>query len=125
MLGQHLRKKTQRIFKDIGRFISKTGIPPNAMTLIAILFAAISAYFIIQQKNFLALIFVILTGLWDLFDGAVARAQNKATKFGNYLDAMTDRFVEIIIYFGFAFIGYGVGRRMRCHRRKNKEFKNG
>ncbi|RMF54394.1 CDP-alcohol phosphatidyltransferase family protein [Candidatus Woesearchaeota archaeon] len=108
MLGQYLRKKTKRILLSLGRSVNKTGIPPNAITLSAIVLSIISSFFITKQENVLALMFVILTGLCDLLDGAMARAGKKATKFGNYLDAMVDRIAEIIIYLGFALLGYGV-----------------
>src|SRR5262249_880779 len=36
----------------------------------------------------------------DMFDGAMARAQNAATSFGAFLDSTLDRYSETIILFG-------------------------
>jgi phosphatidylglycerophosphate synthase len=41
-----------------------------------------------------------------MVDGAVARASNRATKFGAYLDTTIDRFVEFFIIFGLFFVDY-------------------
>ncbi|MGB8957388.1 MAG: CDP-alcohol phosphatidyltransferase family protein, partial [Candidatus Aminicenantales bacterium] len=44
--------------------------------------------------------------LWDTIDGAVARAEKRVTKFGYYLEGIIDKWVEVIIYAGFAASGY-------------------
>ncbi|MFH1471491.1 MAG: CDP-alcohol phosphatidyltransferase family protein [Nanoarchaeota archaeon] len=96
------------ILVKISKIISKTKIDPNIVTLSAIIFAAISAYYIIQIKYLYAIFFMALSGIVDIIDGNIARVQNKVTPFGNYLDAMVDKYVEIIIYSGFALAGYAV-----------------
>lgn len=40
---------------------------------------------------------VFLLGGLDILDGMVARASGKVTKFGGYLDAMCDRYYEVIV----------------------------
>ena len=45
----------------------------------------------------------IFAGALDLVDGAVARARGEVTKFGGFLDGITDRFVEAIFLFSLMF----------------------
>jgi len=50
----------------------------------------------------------MLSSIWDALDGSLARVLGKTSKFGNYLDALIDRYVEIIIFFGFALAGFEI-----------------
>ncbi|MCD6522366.1 MAG: CDP-alcohol phosphatidyltransferase family protein [Candidatus Diapherotrites archaeon] len=107
MIGKILRKKLEKgIFNAIGEIIAKTGISPNTVTFLSLPIAAIGAYFIYLHQIPYALLFVALSVFVDNIDGAVARAQKRVTKWGSYFDAMCDKYVEMIIYIGFAFAGW-------------------
>ena len=45
---------------------------------------------------------VLVAGIFDFFDGQVARAGQTASKFGALLDSTVDRYSEIIVWFGLA-----------------------
>lgn len=107
MLGNKTRDKSKIITYWIGKNIAKTGINPNLFTILAIPIGLVGGLFIYTEDYIPALLFIVLSTIWDALDGSVARAQNKASKFGNYLDAMVDKAVEISIYLGFAFAGFG------------------
>jgi phosphatidylglycerophosphate synthase len=50
---------------------------------------------------------MLLVGLLDGLDGAVARAGGRVTRFGSYLDALCDRYVEAIVLIAVASVtGY-------------------
>jgi len=108
MLGPLLRDRVKKYLFFIGKAIGKTGINPNLFSLMALLIAMCAAYFIYVQDYVLALCFIALSSFWDSIDGSVAKSQNRVTKFGNYLDAMLDKYVEVIIYFGFVVSGFAV-----------------
>lgn len=108
MLGNKLRGPTKGIFETIAKLFLKINISPNLITLTSLFTALLAAYFIINKNYFYSLVFVILTGLIDVTDGSFARLTNKVTKFGNYLDAMIDRYVEIIFFIAFAFSGFAL-----------------
>jgi phosphatidylglycerophosphate synthase len=92
----------------VGRAVGMLGISPDSFTLLALLLAvAAAAFFAIGWRGW-GVIFLVAAFLWDALDGSVARSQNKATGFGNYLDAMIDKYVEIIVYAGLLFGGYAV-----------------
>ena len=56
---------------------------------------------------------VLAFGIFDLFDGALARATGRATKLGAFLDSTFDRAGEAIVYVGIAAgrlaFGFGAG----------------
>jgi phosphatidylglycerophosphate synthase len=93
-----------RFTDPLGKKLAAWGISPNHITLASPFLALISALWIILTKDFLiGGILVLVTDLFDSIDGAVARASQKVTKFGSYLDAMMDRYVDSIILFAVAF----------------------
>ena len=99
MLGV-LREKYQKIMAPIGKAIAKTGITPNMITGLTVIVAMISAYFFIMGDLLTGLGFMILTVVMDMFDGAVARAANLATKFGATFDHTLDRYAEFLFMLG-------------------------
>lgn len=108
MLGADLRERTASFTAPVGRLIARSGIPPNAFTLLAIPVAGVAAFAFAGGHLAWGAAFMLLAFLTDAFDGAVARAQQRTSKFGNYLDAMVDKYVEIIPFVGLAVLGYGV-----------------
>lgn len=106
MLAPYLRKISLPCTVEIGAFIGKCRFKPNLFTLTSLFWASLSAYLIYDHSYLTAIVFVLITGIWDGIDGSVARSQRKITGFGNYLDALTDKYVEVIIYSGFALSGY-------------------
>ena len=46
---------------------------------------------------------VLFAGIFDMFDGAMARVCNSATTFGAFYDSTLDRYSESIILFGLLF----------------------
>jgi phosphatidylglycerophosphate synthase len=90
--------------KIIGKMFGVLPLTPNQYTLLSGFMAIISAYFIVQQQFWWAIVFFLIAGFLDFIDGAVAREKNMSSKVGAYLDTIFDRFVEGIILFGFLFI---------------------
>ena len=45
-------------------------------------------------------IFLLVSGFFDLIDGSVARATNKSTAKGSFIDSTYDKLAEIIVFIG-------------------------
>ncbi|MHA1577896.1 MAG: CDP-alcohol phosphatidyltransferase family protein [Candidatus Thorarchaeota archaeon] len=99
MLGV-LRERYQKVMKPIGSAIAKTGITPNMITGLTVIVAMISTVFFVLGDLLTGLGFMILTVVLDMFDGAVARAANLATKFGATFDHTLDRYAEYFFMLG-------------------------
>ena len=99
-----------RIFGGIGRTIAKLPIHPNILTLSGLALAILCCtYLIVTENIFWFCIFAFFAGLFDMVDGLVARASGKTSKFGAYLDAVTDRYFEFLVVISVAFVtGYWV-----------------
>ena len=81
------------------------GLTPNILTAISLLCAIVSGYFFWQQSLILGIVFMLLTSLTDMLDGATARAGKMGTVFGGILDHVSDRYGEFFILAGIAISG--------------------
>jgi phosphatidylglycerophosphate synthase len=95
------REKFKKIENEIGRIFSKLGPSPNQYTLNSIVFGIFCFVSLVFRNFILALIFFLVSAILDFVDGAVARYSGKVTKAGAYLDTISDRFVEGLIFLGF------------------------
>ncbi|HUT81034.1 MAG TPA: CDP-alcohol phosphatidyltransferase family protein [Candidatus Bathyarchaeia archaeon] len=104
------RSSYKTLMQPFGRLIGKTGISPNAITMISGVFAIATAIMYSFQGNVgtfkhwwaIGFVLMFLTGFIDVVDGSVARATGKTTKFGKVLDPVMDRFAEFCFLIGIA-----------------------
>ena len=108
MFGNGVRKRLGKGLDKVGSLFAITRIPPNVFSALALVLAAAGAFLFHYHHHVLALVFIGAACLWDTIDGGVARAQKKVTKFGYYLEGIIDKWVEVIIYLGFAVSGYAL-----------------
>lgn len=80
--------------------LARLGISPNLLTSIGLLLSLVTALVIAQGYLFIGGLLVLFAGVFDMFDGAMARVRNAATTFGAFLDSTLDRYSESIILFG-------------------------
>jgi phosphatidylglycerophosphate synthase len=105
LLGR-FREKYQKAMAPLGNSLSKTGISPNALTFIATLISLVSGVAFCLRLIWLGVLLILVTGFFDMLDGAVARASGKATRFGAVLDHVLDRYAECFILVGIALGGF-------------------
>jgi CDP-diacylglycerol--glycerol-3-phosphate 3-phosphatidyltransferase len=89
-----------RITRPTLRFLSRTGLKPDVLTFLGLAINIGAAYLIAIHQFLAAGAFILLAGLFDLLDGALARFISQSTKFGAILDSVTDRISEAAIFCG-------------------------
>jgi CDP-diacylglycerol--glycerol-3-phosphate 3-phosphatidyltransferase len=94
------RNLAYRITNPVVGILSKIGITPNALTFINLALNIVAAYIIATGHFLLGGVLVLVAGLFDLLDGALARFSKQTTKFGAILDSTTDRISEAAILCG-------------------------
>ena len=82
-----------RISYRIAKFLNFFRVSPNALTLIGLLSALVTA---LAGKHWSAGIFLALSLISDGVDGSVAIIQQRANKWGATLDAVADRISEAL-----------------------------
>ena len=104
-----MRKFFANFLNNIGGWLLKTGISPNAITITGVLFNFVAAYFIATGRIRLGGVIVALSGPLDALDGTLARLKENNRPFGGLLDSVADRFSEIAIMFGLLLYFFGLG----------------
>jgi phosphatidylglycerophosphate synthase len=94
------RDRVRRSIEPVARGFGRVGLTPNALTLIGFGIAVVAAYFAATQAWLYAGALVIFGGVFDLFDGALARATGQSSKLGAFFDSTFDRAGEGVVYVG-------------------------
>ncbi len=105
MLGK-LREKYQKAIAPVGKTLAKFGFSPNSMTITSLFVAIISGYVYTLRMPTEAALLIILTGVIDMFDGAIARTTGRVTNFGATFDHVVDRYAEFFVIIGIIYAGY-------------------
>ena len=82
------------------RPLARLGVTPNMLTVLGLVLSALTAVVIALGFLFAGGLLVLFAGIFDMFDGAMARVRNTATTFGAFFDSTLDRYSESIILFG-------------------------
>jgi CDP-diacylglycerol--glycerol-3-phosphate 3-phosphatidyltransferase len=85
------------IAQPVVRLIAKTPVTPNVITWTGFVITGGAAALIITEHLLAAGILVLVAGMFDMLDGALARLKNKTTKFGAILDSTLDRLCEAML----------------------------
>ncbi len=104
-----LRARVRGLMTPIAVGLGRLGLTPNGLTLIGFGIAIIAAGFAAAQLWLPAGLLCVFGGVFDLFDGALARATNKASPLGAFMDSTFDRWGEAILYIGIVWGAIGLG----------------
>jgi CDP-diacylglycerol--glycerol-3-phosphate 3-phosphatidyltransferase len=103
LVSNETRDRLRGVARPIALALGRLGLTPNALTVIGFAGTAVAAGAAAAQLWLAAGILVIAFGIFDLFDGALARAQGKTSKFGAFLDSTLDRTGESLVLAGVAY----------------------
>ncbi|WP_191272721.1 phosphatidylinositol phosphate synthase [Nocardiopsis terrae] len=92
---------TSRVTAPLGRSLARLGLTPNIVTLIGAAGVVVSAlYFYPRGQLYAGSVVITVFALFDMLDGAVARANDSASAFGAFLDSSLDRVADAAILAG-------------------------
>jgi len=107
--SDYLRLWFKWFLDPMGKFFLRIGFTPNMMTMLGLIGNTIGAFYLARGEFLTGGIFVLLMGPVDALDGTMARLRGEASDFGAFVDSVTDRYSELIIYGGLLFYFLGVG----------------
>jgi CDP-diacylglycerol--glycerol-3-phosphate 3-phosphatidyltransferase len=96
----YLRGRFKGILDPIGRIFNKIGLMPNTMTILGLVGNTAGAYFLSQGQMLIGGLFILAMGPVDALDGTMARLRGEASDFGAFVDSVTDRYSELVIFGG-------------------------
>ncbi len=100
MFDGSFRTGFERVVAPIGTNLQRIGVSPDAITAVGVVMAGACGVAIALEQYPLAVLLLALTGLPDALDGAVAKAAGKAGPRGAYLDSVSDRLSDGLLFAG-------------------------
>ena len=88
------------VTQPIVNLLARTPLTPNAVTWLGFCITIAAAALIVTEHLLAAGIVVLVAGLFDMLDGALARVTNRVTRFGGILDSTLDRVSEALLLLG-------------------------
>ncbi len=85
-------------FRAILAFLIWTRVRPYQLTLLSLLLTALSGWRILTGDWLVAGLLLMVAGLCDVFDGAVARHWGEAKRSGAFMDSVLDRVADMILF---------------------------
>lgn len=101
-----LRSKVKNFFEKIASGLASIGVGPNTITLSSLLVSGIAFLAMYCWRSIpLFLIMILLSGLFDALDGALARITGTVSRFGAFLDSTTDRLSDTFYILSYLALG--------------------
>jgi hypothetical protein len=94
------RARIKKAFEPIALGMGRLGLTPDALTLIGFGITVLGAVLLAAQLWLVGGLVILGGGLFDLFDGTLARATGRVTNLGAFMDSVFDRAGEAIVYVG-------------------------
>ena len=102
MLDGNWREVVDRGLVPIGQSLQRTGISADVVTVVGIFMAGGASVAIGMGNLRLGFLLLVLTGVPDALDGAVAKAGGTASSRGAYFDSVADRLTDALLFGGLA-----------------------
>jgi phosphatidylglycerophosphate synthase len=90
------------VITPIEHVLLRAGFGPDSMNVGGLVFGILSGVLIGIGQLEAGGWAIALSGICDILDGRLARAQKVTSRYGNFIDATLDRYVETFTFLGFA-----------------------
>jgi CDP-diacylglycerol--glycerol-3-phosphate 3-phosphatidyltransferase len=100
MVSRRIQQRARQFAVWLIQPLARSGVSPNTLTVIGLLLSFLAAVVLALGFLFIGGLFVLFAGIFDMFDGAMARVLHRATTFGAFFDSTLDRYSESIILLG-------------------------
>lgn len=102
MFDGNWREMVNRGLDPLGANLRRAGFSADMLTVCGIAFAATAAITIGAGYLTLGFVFLVLTGIPDALDGAVAKASGTSSTRGAFFDSVSDRLTDALLFGGIA-----------------------
>jgi phosphatidylglycerophosphate synthase len=99
-ISNDTRGRIKKLGEPIALALGRLGLTPDALTLVGFVITAVGAVLLANQLWLAGGLVVFVGAAFDMFDGALARATGRVSRFGAFLDSVFDRMGEAIVYVG-------------------------
>lgn len=99
-ISNDTRNRVKKVGEPIALFFGRLGLTPDGLTLIGFGITAVGAALLWGQLWLAGGLVVFVGGVFDMFDGTLARATGQVSKLGAFMDSVFDRWGEALVYVG-------------------------
>jgi CDP-diacylglycerol--glycerol-3-phosphate 3-phosphatidyltransferase len=95
-----LRARFKGIIEPAASFLNRLGLKPNTVTLLGLFGTIIGAVVLATGRITIGGIIILVMAPIDALDGTMARLRGEPSRFGAFVDSVTDRYSELFIFGG-------------------------
>jgi CDP-diacylglycerol--glycerol-3-phosphate 3-phosphatidyltransferase len=99
-LTDQMRVRFKGLVDPVGAFLNRLGLMPNTMTILGLIGNTVGAVFLALGQMTIGGLIILLMGPIDALDGTMARLRGEPSEFGAFVDSVTDRYSELVIFGG-------------------------
>ena len=96
----HYKASLTRLGDPVARALLRAHVRPNQLTLVGLGVSILAACAFAQGRLRVGAVLLALAGLFDFFDGSLARLANSVSAFGAFLDSVADRYSDLVVLLG-------------------------
>ncbi|MDD4126998.1 MAG: CDP-alcohol phosphatidyltransferase family protein [Methanomicrobium sp.] len=103
-----LRPKFIGCLEPVADLFIKLRFTPNMISVLSLAAGLITAYLFFRQNFLAGAVFLLLSAVFDLVDGTVARKTGHESKFGAVFDWIVDKYVDSLVLLGIGLSGVAI-----------------
>ncbi len=107
-----LRPRFMKYLEPVADLFVRLSITPNQISLLAFLSGIVCAFLFFKGEFFLGSLALLVSAIFDLIDGSVARKTEAHTNFGAVFDWIVDKYVDAIALLGIGLSGIPIISRI-------------
>jgi CDP-diacylglycerol--glycerol-3-phosphate 3-phosphatidyltransferase len=96
----HYKSRLHGVADPVARLLLRAHVRPNQLTVLGLGVSALAAWALAGGRLRLGAAFLAVAGLFDFFDGSLARLAGQDTPFGAFLDSVVDRYSDVVVLLG-------------------------
>jgi len=100
LVSPETRTRVRKLGEPVALFFGRLGLTPNGLTLIGFAITTVGAVLVGLEAWIVGGLVVFFGGVFDMFDGTLARATGKASRLGAFMDSTFDKLGEILVFLG-------------------------
>lgn len=102
-LSENMRRWSRWFLEPIAAFFNRLGIYPNTMTLFGLAGTTLAGVLLGMGYIRWGGLLLLFMGPIDALDGTMARLRGEPTAWGAFVDSVSDRYAELVIFGGLLF----------------------
>jgi len=96
----HYKRSLARLGDPVARVLLQAHVRPNHLTVLGLGVSLVAASALAHGRFRAGAALLTLAGLFDFFDGSLARLANRVSAFGAFLDSVVDRYSDLVVLLG-------------------------